>query len=67
MKRLNDESFINMSKTERNFTPDDVIAIRVIDGEFYFVGWMEDADSYAIQIAADPMKCKLERGASCIL
>lgn len=63
MKRLNDESFINMSKTERNFTPDDVIAIRVIDGEFYFVGWMEDADSYAIQIAADPMKCKLERGA----
>ena len=33
--------------------PDSVIAVRIKDGEWYFLAWMEDAEHYRIQAAQD--------------
>lgn len=56
MKRYSDEKFIN-SRHDK----DKVIALRVKNGEFYFIGWMEDAENYAMQIAKNVDSCELCR------
>lgn len=56
MKRLSDETFIK-TKPEKDF----IIGIRVKNGEFYFLGWMEDAANYAIQIPCCIGDCQIER------
>lgn len=56
MRRLSDETFIK-TKPEK----DSVIGIRIKNGEFYFLGWMEDAAHYAIQIPCNVEKCQIER------
>ena len=49
MKRISDELFV--TGENRTYSLDDVIAIRIQDGEFYFLGWMENAECYSIQWA----------------
>lgn len=56
MRRLSDETFIK-TKPEK----DSVIGIRVKNGEFYFLGWMEGAENYAIQIPHKIEDCQIER------
>lgn len=56
MERLNDEQFINTG-----YDMDDVIAIRIKNGEFYFIGWMENAEKYKIQMMPCVDKALLER------
>lgn len=46
MNRISDEKFIDMAYDE-----DKIVGIRVKDGEFYFLAWMEDAPHYKIQQA----------------
>lgn len=50
MRRISDEKFVDMPP----YTADKVVGIRVKDGEFYFIAWMEDAPHYKIQKAMDP-------------
>ena len=45
MKRISDELFV--TGENRTYSLDDVIAIRIQDGEFYFLGWMENAERYS--------------------
>ena len=59
MKRLSDEAFVGMQKGSY----DKIIAIRIEDGDFYFLGWMEDAENYAIQIPVNSYSCMLDRDA----
>lgn len=56
MNRICDETFINSG-----FDYDDIVAIRIENGEFYFLGWMEDADHYKIQMMTDYTFGKLMR------
>lgn len=56
MKRIGDDKFLEMKPN-----PDTVVGIRVKDGEFYFLAWMEDAPHYRIQQAVDYEKCMLNR------
>lgn len=56
MKRISDEKFIETQPDK-----DRVIALKVEKGEFYFVGWMENAPNYDMQIAMDALRCKLDR------
>lgn len=56
MERLSDGTFKEW-KPRR----DSVVAVRVKDGEFYWIGWMEDAENYAIQIANNIDNCMLDR------
>lgn len=49
MKRISDEKFVDMAYDE-----DKIVAIRVKDGEFYFLAWMENAPHYKIQQAMKP-------------
>lgn len=56
MERWSDERFI---KAECNM--DNVIAIRIKNGEFYFIGWMENAEKYKIQVIPCVDKALLER------
>ena len=56
MKRLSDKKFIEMKPDM-----DKVVAIRIKNGDFYFIGWMEEAEQYSIQIADDINKCMLDR------
>lgn len=56
MKRISDEKFIEMQPDK-----DRVIALKVEKEEFYFVGWMENAPNYDMQIAMDALRCKLDR------
>ena len=51
-----DETFINSG-----FDYDDIVAIRIENGEFYFLGWMEDAEHYKIQMMTDYTFGKLMR------
>lgn len=46
MKRISDEQFLKLKPDQ-----DTVIGIRVKDGEFYFLAWMENAEYYRIQRA----------------
>ena len=57
MKRISDELFV--TGENRTYSLDDVIAIRIQDGEFYFLGWMENAEHYSIQWAKS--NSKIER------
>lgn len=38
MKRLNDEEFIFAPEEERTYTNNSIIAIRIKNGEYYFIG-----------------------------
>ena len=58
MKRISDGIF-----TTSNFNYDDIVAIRIENGEFYFLGWMEDAETYKIQMMQDYTMGKLDRDA----
>lgn len=49
MKRLSESDFIKYRPYK-----DDVIAIKIADGKYYFAGWMEDAENYNMQIAKHP-------------
>ena len=49
MKRISDELFV--TGENRTYSLDDVIAIRIQNDEFYFLGWMENAECYSIQWA----------------
>lgn len=46
MRRISDETFVSA-----NLDMDKIVAIRVKDGEFYFLAWMENAPHYKIQQA----------------
>ena len=48
MKRLNTDTFIN-----GDINKDTIVALEINNGHIYFVGWMEDAESYSIQWAVD--------------
>ena len=54
MKRIYDESL-------KNYNKDTIIALRIRKGEFYFLGWMEDAADYSMQIPVNVEACKLAR------
>ena len=56
MRRMSDGTFITKQPDM-----DDIYAIRIENGEYYFLGWMEDAEGYNIQIAQQPKNCLLER------
>lgn len=56
MERISDETFLEMQPDM-----DNVYAITVKDGEFYFCAWMEDAENYKIQAASSTDDCKLSR------
>lgn len=55
MKRISDETFKNS-----NFNYDDIVSIRIENGEFYFLGWMENGERYKIQMLQDYTKGKLD-------
>ena len=46
MQRISDELFV-----KQEYDPDKIVAVRVKDGEFYFLAWMENAPHYKIQQA----------------
>lgn len=46
MNRVSDELFV-----KEQYDPDKIVAVRVKDGEFYFLAWMENAPHYKIQQA----------------
>ena len=46
MQRLSDDTFKFMK-----YNADNIIGIRIKDGEFYFLAWMENAQHYRIQQA----------------
>lgn len=50
MKRIIDELFV--TEENRGYSLDDIIAIRIQNGEFYFLGWMENAERYSILVPA---------------
>lgn len=56
MNRICDGTFL-----DSGFDYDDIVAIRIENGEFYFLGWMEDAEHYKIQMMTDYHLGKLER------
>ena len=56
MIRLSDALFIS-SEPDYNT----VIAIRIKNGEYYFLGWMENADGYKYLIAKHPEENLLDR------
>lgn len=56
MKRISDELFIT-----EHFDLDNIIAIRIENGEFYFLGWMENAEHYSIQMMSNYHSAKLDR------
>ena len=56
MIRLSDALFIS---SEPDY--DTVIAIRIKNGEYYFLGWMENAEGYKYVIAKHPEENLLDR------
>jgi hypothetical protein len=46
MQRISDELFV-----KQKYDPDKIVAVRVNNGEFYFLAWMENALHYKIQQA----------------
>ena len=57
MIRIGDGNFI-----QNEPYMDTVVAIRIEKGEYYFLGWMEEAENYNIQIAKHPENCLLLAG-----
>ena len=57
MKRISDELFI--TEENRGYSLDDIKAIRTQNSEFYFLGWMENAERYSIQWVK--LNSKIER------
>ena len=55
MLRMSDDYFVVKEPKK-----DSVIAVRIKNGEFYFLGWMEDAETYDMQIALHPDKNQLD-------
>lgn len=55
MRRMSDGAFIAAQPDM-----DDIYAIRIEDGKYYFLGWMENAEKYNIQIANHPENCLLD-------
>ena len=56
MIRLSDAVFISSEPD-----CDSVIAIRIKNGEYYFLGWMEDAENYNYVMAKHPEENLLDR------
>lgn len=56
MKRISDETF---KKGEAD--KDKIIAVRIQDGEFYYIGMMENAENYSIKIPQNYEACHLMR------
>lgn len=56
MKRISDGNFI-----AQQYDADKVVGIRVKNGEFYFLAWMENAPHYKIQQATNPNGYLLDR------
>lgn len=57
MKRISDAKFVEIQPNK-----DKVIAIRIKNEKFYFLGWMENAEHYAIQLARNPYECQIDKG-----
>lgn len=55
MRRMSDGTFIAEQPDM-----DDIYAIRIENGKYYFLGWMENAETYNIQIANHPKNCLLD-------
>ena len=60
MLRMSDDYFVVKEPKK-----DSVIAVRIKNGEFYFLGWMEDAETYDMQIALHPEKNQLDEDCFC--
>ena len=60
MLRMSDDYFVVKEPKK-----DSVIAVRIKNGEFYFLGWMEDAETYDMQIALHPEKNQLDEDWFC--
>lgn len=56
MLRMSDDAFVNDRPNK-----DTVVAIRIYNGEYYFLGWMEDSENYDMQIANHPEQNLLSR------
>lgn len=56
MQRFSDDAFKRMK-----YAADNIVGIRIKDGEFYFLAWMEDAKHYRIQQAMDSDGYLLDR------
>ena len=56
MLRMSDDAFVNDGPNK-----DTVVAIRIHNGEYYFLGWMEDSENYDMQIANHPERNLLSR------
>ena len=56
MLRMSDDAFVNDRPNK-----DTVVAIRIHNGEYYFLGWMEDSENYDMQIANHPERNLLGR------
>lgn len=61
MHTIGTYTFIHTDDKYRGYNYDDVIAIRIIKGDLYFLGWMENAEHYAIKIPRNYYQCKIER------
>lgn len=57
MKRIFDETF-----KFGIYNPDRIVAIRIKNGEMYFLAWMEDAQNYKVQKAVYPESCVIDIG-----
>lgn len=51
MERLSDDTFIEMQPNE-----DSVIALRIENGEFFFIAWMENAEDYFMMYTKSPVE-----------
>ena len=56
MRRMSDGTFIAEQPDM-----DGIYAIRIKNGEFYIVGWMDVAATYNMQIVTNPEDCLLDR------
>ena len=57
MLRMSDDAFVNKAPSK-----DTIVAIRIQNGEYYFLGWMEDSENYDMQISNHPERNLLSRG-----
>lgn len=57
MQRISDELFVKQA-----YDLDKIVAVRVKDGEFYFLAWMENAPHYKIQQAMSSDGYLMDRG-----
>lgn len=63
MKRISDELFV--TDENREYALDNVIAVRIQNGDFYFLGWMESAECYSIQWAKSDSKIERDLLIAC--